>query len=215
MNAIRVVVADDHEVVRRGVVSLLESQGGCSVVGEAANGREAVMLARTLKPDVVVLDISMPELSGIEATRQILEAVPETEVLILTMHESDALVRRLLEAGARGYVSKSDVGRNLIDAVQALRRHQVFLTSSAAAAVVGDYLRAGGETKPDTELTPRQLEVLQLLTEGKGNKEIATILGVSVFTAETHRRNIMRKLDCHSVAQLIRYSMQNQLFDAH
>lgn len=215
MNAIRVVVADDHEVVRRGVVSLLESQGGCAVVGEAANGREAVMLARTLKPDVVVLDISMPELSGIEATRQILEAVPETEVLILTMHESDALVRRLLEAGARGYVSKSDVGRNLIDAVQALRRHQVFLTSSAAAAVVGDYLRAGGETKPDTELTPRQLEVLQLLTEGKGNKEIATILGVSVFTAETHRRNIMRKLDCHSVAQLIRYSMQNQLFDAH
>lgn len=215
MNAVRIVVADDHEVVRRGVVALLESQPGWSVVGEAANGREAVQQVERLEPDVVILDVSMPELNGIEATRQILKAVPRTEVLILTMHESNELVRRLLEAGARGYVSKSDVARNLVDAVEALRRHRAFLTPSAAMAVVDDY-RARTEpvirTKPPAELTAREREVLQLLTEGKSNKEIAATLGVSVYTAETHRRNIMQKLNCHSIAQLIRYAMQHEWF---
>lgn len=214
MTSVRILVADDHELVRRGVVSLLETQSGWVVVGEATNGRDALQKAQLLKPDVVILDIGMPELNGIEATRQILKTVPRTEVLILTMHESESVVRRILDAGARGYVSKSDVARSLIDAVEALRRHKVFLTSPAATAVVDVYLKKADsrrDSRAQVELTAREREVLQLLTEGRSNKEIASRLGVSVYTAETHRRNIMQKLNCHSVAQLIRYAMHNEL----
>lgn len=211
---VRILVADDHEVVRRGVGALLEAQPGWAVVGEAANGREAVQLAERLRPDVVVLDIGMPELNGIEATRQILETVPDAEVLVLTMHESDELVRRILEAGARGFVSKSDVGRSLIDAVEAVRRHQAFLSSTAATAVVDAYVHGSRAQRAEgmaSELTPREREVLQLVAEGKSNKEVAAALGISAYTAETHRRNIMQKLDLHSVTQLTRWAIRNQV----
>ena len=211
---VRILVADDHEVVRRGVGALVQSQSGWIVVGEASNGREAVEQAQRLKPDVVILDISMPELNGIEVTRQILKAVPQAEVLVLTMHESEKLVRRILEAGARGYVSKSDVGRSLIDAVEAVRRHKAFLSPPAATAIVNAYAEGPHvqrEKGASTALTPREREILQLVAEGKSNKETASALGISIYTAETHRRNLMQKLDLHSATQLTRYAIRNHL----
>lgn len=217
MSALRILIADDHEVVRRGVRALLESQPGWEVVADVANGREALETTQRLRPDIVVLDISMPELNGIEATRRILAAVPTTEVIVLTMHESEKLVRRILEAGARGYVSKSDVGGSLIEAVNTVRRHKVFLTSSAATAVVDSYLEiaaGSGRNKSPMELTPRECEVLQLLAEGKTNKEVAARLAISVHTAETHRAKIMRKLGVHSISQLTRYAIRNGLLRA-
>jgi DNA-binding NarL/FixJ family response regulator len=214
---VRILIADDHEVVRRGVRVLLESRPGWRVVGEALNGRDALAKAKQLKPDVVILDISMPELNGMEATRQIVKAVPNTEVLILTMHESEELVRRMVDAGARGYVSKADVGRSLLEAVDAVRRHQAFFASSAATALMNAYLETAGRTrskKLQRDLTPREREVLQLLAEGKSNKEIAATLGISIYTAETHRSNIMKKLNLHSVSELTRYAIRNHLLNA-
>ncbi len=215
MNSVRIVVADDHEVVRRGVKSLLESHPGWTVIAEAATGREAVDLVSRSTPDVVILDITMPELNGLEATRQILKSAPQTEILILTLHESAQLIRSVLEAGARGYVLKSDAGRNLIDAVEAVSEHKAFFTSNVAATVLDGYLksdksRAG--VKPDSHaLTPREREIIQLLAEGKSNKEVATTLGISVHTAETHRTNIMRKLEVHSVSELVRYAIRQNI----
>jgi DNA-binding NarL/FixJ family response regulator len=213
MTSLRILIADDHEVVRRGVTMLLESRPGWEVVGEAGNGREAVDAAKRLQPDVVILDVGMPELNGIEATRQILEAVPGTEVLVLTMHQSENLVRRILQAGALGYVSKSDVASSLGTAVDAVSRHTAFLSASPTTTVVRAYLRTPEEVDAALAdpLTQREREVLQLIAEGKSNKEVATTLGISAYTAETHRRNIMQKLNLHSVGELIRYAVRNQL----
>jgi DNA-binding NarL/FixJ family response regulator len=217
MTNFRILVADDHEVVRRGVRALLESQPGWQVVGEAVNGREALERAKLLKPDLVILDISMPDLNGIEATRAILKLVPEAEILVLTMHESEELVRRVLEAGARGYVVKTDVGRRLIEAADAMRRHEAFFTPSAAMTVLDGYLKRSVRSGPKPllhELTPREREVLQLLAEGKANKEVASLLGISIYTVETHRSNIMHKLNLHSVSELTRYAIRNHLLSA-
>jgi DNA-binding NarL/FixJ family response regulator len=217
MTNFRILVADDHEVVRRGVRALLESQPGWQVVGEAVNGREALERAKLLKPDLVILDISMPDLNGIEATRAILKLVPEAEILVLTMHESEELVRRVLEAGARGYVVKTDVGRRLIEAADAMRRHEAFFTPSAAITVLDGYLKRSVRSGPKPllhELTPREREVLQLLAEGKANKEVASLLGISIYTVETHRSNIMHKLNLHSVSELTRYAIRNHLLSA-
>lgn len=215
MSAVRILIADDHELTRRGVQACLESQPEWKVVGEAATGHEAVEKARQLAPDVVILDISMPELNGLEAARQILKAVPQAEILILTMHESEVLVRRALEAGARAFVSKSDVAHHLIEAVNALRQHRAFFTSGAAATVLESYLSSSGQAKirqaSKRELTAREREVLQLLAEGKSNKEIASLLRISIFTAETHRSKIMRKLNLHSMNEIVRYAIRNQL----
>ncbi len=215
MSSVRIVVADDHEVVRRGVRSLLESHPGWTVVAEAATGREAVDLASRSTPDVVILDITMPELNGLEATRQILKSAPQTEILILTLHESAQLIRNVLEAGARGYVLKSDAGRNLIEAVEAVSEHKAFFTSNVAATVLDGYLKSDKRkagAKPDNHaLTPREREIIQLLAEGKSNKEVATTLGISVHTAETHRTNIMRKLEVHSVSELVRYAIRQNI----
>jgi DNA-binding NarL/FixJ family response regulator len=215
MSGIRILVADDHELTRRGVQVCLESQPEWKVVGEAATGQEAVEKAKQLNPDVVILDISMPRLNGLETTRQILEAVPQAEIVILTMHESEKLVRRALEAGARAFVTKSDVARHLVDAVNALRQHKAFFTSAAAAAVLESYLSKSAQPhkrrSSGQDLTAREREVLQLLAEGRSNKEIASILQISIFTAETHRSKMMRKLNLHSMNQIVRYAIRNQL----
>ena len=213
MTSVRILIADDHEVVRRGVRALLEVHPGWQICAETVDGREAVEKAARLRPDVVILDIGMPGLNGLEAARQIREASPLSEVLILTMHESEQVIREVLAAGARGYVLKSDAGRDLVNAVEALSRHKTFFTSSVAEMVVQGYLSGGqlGEQRGHSVLTQREREVIQLLAEGKGNKEVAELLGISVRTAETHRTNIMRKLDCHSISDLVRYAIRNSL----
>lgn len=218
LTAVRVLIADDHEVVRRGIRALLEMEAGWTVCGEAANGREAIALATTTAPDVAVLDVSMPELNGFEATRQIRKALPQCEVLILTMHDSEQVLREALAAGARGYVLKSDAGRNLIAAVDALAHHKPFLTPTATDMVLTDYLRRDdptpGSPLPHLQLTAREREIVQLLAEGRSTKGVARALGISVKTADTHRTNVMRKLALHSQSQLVRYAIRNNLIQA-
>ena len=213
--ALRILIADDHEVVRRGVRSLLEAQTGWEVCAEAANGRDAVAAAQRERPDIAVLDIGMPELNGLEATRQIRHALPECEVLILTLHESEQVVREVLNVGARGYILKSDAGRDLIAAVDSLCRHKPFFASSVADLVLQGYLQGaeGRQAALRGRLTPRQREIVQLLAEGKSNKEVAGRLGISVKTAETHRNNIMRSLDFHSMSELVRYAVREKLIE--
>src|ERR1700693_727718 len=217
MPPVRMLIADDHEIVRKGFRAILEAQD-CEVVGECGDGRRAVEMASDLHPDIVVLDISMPSLNGLEAARQILKARPHTKILILTMHESDSLIREVLDAGARGYILKTDAGRDLVAAVDALRRNKTFFTSRVAQMILDGYLK--GDSQPDDgdgagdRLTPRQREIVQLLAEGKSSKEVAVALGLSVKTAETHRANIMRKLDCHSVSEVVRYAIRNNIIEA-
>src|SRR5688572_17781541 len=179
VSAMRIVVVDDHSVVRLGVRALLESQPGWEVLGEASTGREAVEVVRRLQPDVVIMDLSLPELNGLDATRQILKESPRTEVLVLTMHHSEELVRDVLQAGARGYVLKSDADASLINAVDSLRQHKPFLTANVAEFVLDDYLRRGDQPDvsalPHTAVTAREREIIQLLAEGKSNKEAASV----------------------------------------
>jgi DNA-binding NarL/FixJ family response regulator len=210
---VRILVADDHQVVRTGLRALLESKTGWQVCAEAANGREAVEKAGQLKPDVAVLDIGMPLLNGVEATRQIRKLSPQTEILILTMHDSELLIQEVLAAGAHGYILKDDADRNLVAAVDALRRHKPYLSSRVSESVSNPAGSDGSSFSPSSRsrLTPREREVLQLLAEGKSNKEVAGILGISVKTAETHRANIMLKLDFHSVTELVRYAVRNKI----
>jgi len=213
MSPVRVLVADDHEVVRQGVRALLEAEPGVQVCGEAADGREALDKARQLKPDIVILDIGMPELNGLEATRQILSELPRTEVLILTLHESEQLVREVLAAGARGYVLKSDAGRDLLVAVNALRRHKPFFTSRVSEIVLRDVRRPPGGPEPAPSLTPRERQILILLAGGKCGREVAAALGIRLKTVETHRANLMRKLGLHSIGELVRYAIRNRLIE--
>jgi DNA-binding NarL/FixJ family response regulator len=218
MEALRLLVADDHEIVRKGLRTLLEAQPGWQVTAEASDGREAVEKAREVKPDVTVLDIGMPSLNGLEAARQIIKNDARAKILILTMHESDPLIREVLDAGARGYVLKSDASRDLVTAVNAIRSNKTFFTAKVAQIVLDGYL----DKKPRKEetddspsrLTPRQREIVQLLAEGKSSKEVAVALSLSVKTAETHRANIMRRLDCHSVSELVRYAVRNNIIQA-
>ncbi len=211
----RILLADDHEVVRRGLCALLQAQPDWQICGEAGDGREAVQKALDLKPDVVILDIGMPSLNGLEATRQILKANPSTRILILTLHDSDQVVREVLNAGARGFLLKSDAARDLVAAVEALRRDKTYFTSKVAAMVLEGFLQqdgAAGPVKPTrNRLTPREREIVQLLAEGKSTKEVAVALGLSVKTAETHRSNIMRKLELHSVSDLVLYAVRNNI----
>ncbi len=214
---VRILIADDHHVVRTGLRALLESRAGWQVCAEATNGREAVEQAGQLKPDVAVLDIGMPLLNGVEATRQIRKLSPHTEILILTMHDSELLVQEVLEAGAHGYILKDDADRNLIAAVDALRRHKPFLSPRVSDAVSKAVQPSGEGFTPQrvsrSRLTPREREIVQLLAEGKSNKEIAVVLGISVKTAETHRANIMLKLNFHSITELVRYALRNKMID--
>jgi DNA-binding NarL/FixJ family response regulator len=210
-----ILVADDHEVVRKGLVALLHAQPEWQVCGEAAEGREAVEKAFQLDPDVVILDIGMPHLNGLEATRQILKTNPQARVLILTLHDSDHVVREVLNAGARGFLLKSDAGRDLVAAVDALHHGKTYFTSKIASMVLEGFLKAakpGAVPTPGrNRLTPREREIVQLLAEGKSTKAVAADLGVSVKTAETHRSNIMRKLQLHSVSDLVLYAVRNNI----
>jgi DNA-binding NarL/FixJ family response regulator len=210
-------VADDHEVARKGIRSLLENHAGWEVCGEAKDGREAVALANKLKPDVLLLDIGMPNLNGLDAARQILASTPEARILILTVHDSEQLVREVLAAGARGFLLKSDAGRELVAAVEALQQRRTFFTSRVAQMMLDGYLRPQGESQTPNQciLTPREREVIQLVAEGKTTKEIATALSLSVKTAETHRTNLMRKLDLHSVADLTLYAVRNGIVQVY
>ncbi len=218
MDPLRLLVADDHEIVRKGLKSILEAQPGWQVAAEACDGREAVEKAKEMHPDVTVLDIGMPALNGLEAARQMLKNEPRSKILILTMHESDPLIREVLDAGARGYVLKTDASRDLVTAVNAVRSNKTFFTAKVAQMVLDGYL----DKKPKKDespagngrLTPRQREIVQLLAEGKSSKEVAVALGLSVKTAETHRANIMRRLDCHSVSELVRYAVRNNIIEA-
>lgn len=214
---LRILIADDHEVARRGVRCLLESHPGWEVCAEAKDGRDAVELAMKTRPDLVLLDIGMPNLNGLEAARQILATNPGVSVLILTMHDSDNVIREVLRAGARGFLLKSDAGRDLVTAVEALQKQRTFFTTRVSQMVLDGFLNRDrdfadceniGNDTSET-LTSREREVIQLLAEGRTSKEVAVTLNLSVKTAETHRTNLMRKLGLHSVADLTRYAVRN------
>jgi DNA-binding NarL/FixJ family response regulator len=211
MSVFRILIADDHEVARKGIRSVLEDHVGWEICGEARDGREAVECATKLKPDVFLLDIGMPNLNGLDAARQILAMNPEARILILTVHDSEQTVREVLAVGARGFLLKSDAGRDLVAAVEALQQRRTFFTSRVAQMMLDGYLRPQDDGGPlgQCVLTPREREVIQLVAEGKTTKEVATALSLSVKTAETHRTNLMRKLDLHSVAALTLYAVRN------
>ena len=214
----RILIADDHEIVRQGLKSIITAQSDWEVVGEAITGREAVELSRQHKPNLVIMDIGMPELNGLEAARQILKQFPGMEILVLTMHESEQLIREVLDTGARGYVLKSDAGRDLVAAVDALRHHKPYFTTKVSEMVLTEYLRRGPRVEeladaPRLALTPREREIVQLLAEGKSNKEVANALEISVKTAETHRARIMAKLGLRSIGELVRYAVRNRIVE--
>jgi DNA-binding NarL/FixJ family response regulator len=213
MNPLRILVADDHEIVRHGLVSLVKAHPGWEVCAQVENGRLAVDKARELKPHVAILDIGMPVLNGLEATRQILRDDPKIKVLVLTITDTDQAVRAVLDAGARGFLLKSDAARELVSAVEALQNNKTFFTTHVAEMVLSGYLgHAHGKRTKTPELpslTPREREIVQLLAEGKSTKEVACHLNLSVKTAETHRSNIMRKLGLHSVSELVLYAIRN------
>lgn len=212
---IRVLIADDHEFVRRGVRSLLSDVAGgrFEVCGEATNGREAVAKARELRPDVVVIDVSMPELNGLEATRRIHKEVPHAELVILTIHESEQLLFELLKAGARGYLLKSDLARDLPAAVESAYRHRPVFTSHAARQVLEGYLKQAARAGTPSPLTPSERQIVQLLAEGKSNKEVADHQGISVKTAEAHRAHIMHKLGLGTISDLVHYAVRNGIIE--
>jgi DNA-binding NarL/FixJ family response regulator len=214
MSDVRILIADDHEIFRRGLAAELAQVPGWVVAAQAANGRQAVELAADIKPDLVVMDLTMPELHGLEAARRIIAADPAARILILTAHESEQLVREVLSAGARGYVLKSDAGRILVAALQELLEGRMFFTSNVARIVVDGYLRnESRDSDTDSALSAREREIVQLLAEGNSNKDIARALSISVKTAETHRSNIMRKMGFGSLPELVRYAIRNKIIE--
>jgi len=207
----RILIADDHDVVRSGLVTILGSQPGWEVVAEAEDGRRAVQLAAETWPDVAILDYQLPSLNGVDVTREIRAARPQTEVLIFTMYDSEPLLRELLEAGARGYLLKSDARKFLIAAVESLSNHKPFFTGSVSEALLSAYLSKGHA--PDGVLTTRERSVVQLIAEGHSNKEVAQILGLNLKTVESHRASAMRKVNANSTATLVRYAIRNKLVE--
>jgi len=210
---LRIILADDHHVTRLGLRHLLERKPEWKVCGEASNGREAVEMAATLMPQIAIVDLSMPELNGLEATRQIVRGAPGTAVLIYTMDESEKVVHEALSAGAKGIVLKSDLDSSIVQAVETVAQGKPFFTSRVAETVLQAYLaQCAKESKAEATaqdvLTGREREVLQLLAEGKSNKEVASTLGISTRTAETHRADIMRKLHLKSLSDLVRYAFE-------
>jgi DNA-binding NarL/FixJ family response regulator len=203
----RILLADDHETVRKGLRSILGARPDWEICGEAANGREAVEEAKRLLPDLVIMDIGMPGLNGLGATRQIIRELPGTEVLILTMHDSEQIVWEVLDAGARGFVMKSDAGRELIAAAEALLEHKLSLTSRISEILLRAYLSKTPRAD-SSQLSVREQETLELLAEGKSNKEVSEALHISVKTAEAHRSRLMKKLNLRNISELMRYAVR-------
>jgi len=220
MGPIRLLIADDHEIVRKGLRAVLEARQGWVVAAEASDGREALQKVEEVLPHVTILDISMPSMNGLEAAREIRKRVPETKILFLSVHDSDQLIQKVLESGARGYISKSDAARDLVTAVDALLCNKTFFTRNVEQIVLEGYLgktptrEDNGKEIDALRLTARQREIVQLIAEGKSNKEVATTLEISVATAETHRANIMRRLEFHSLTDLVRYAVRNHIIEA-
>lgn len=218
-NAPTILLADDHSIVRAGLREALESQPGWTICGEASNGRDALRLAKELVPDVMILDISMPDLSGVIVARDVRKLKIHTELLIFTMHDSEQLVREVLSAGARGFVLKSASTDNIITAVASLLNHKPYFCPGITDAVLRGYLSPGGQglgevIEGSETLTTRELLIVQLLAESRSNKVIASMLDISVKTVESHRGNIMRKLGAHSLADIVRYAIRNKLIEA-
>jgi DNA-binding NarL/FixJ family response regulator len=217
--ALRILLADDHDLMRRGIRALLEAHQGWEICGEACTGREATAKSQALKPDIAILDLSMPDTNGLDAARRIREASPKTEILVLSVHCSDALILEAVDAGVRGYLLKSDSDRDLIIAVETLANHRPFFTSYATGLLLQNFEISRDTREQPSEglrqrVTSRERDVVQLIAEGKSSREIGTILGISTKTAETHRANIMRKLALHSVGELVRYALRNQIVEA-
>ncbi|MSV31425.1 MAG: response regulator transcription factor [Bryobacterales bacterium] len=207
----RILLVDDHAVVRQGFRMILGAQADMEIVGEAGNGREAVTMSEQLKPDVVVMDVAMPELNGIEATRRVTEANPHTRVLALSMHKDSVYVREILRAGARGYLLKDSIDVDLLAAVRAVAKGEGYLSPGVSDTVLSDYRKH--VTDPLDLLSSREREVLQLIAEGKTNKDIATLLNLSVYTVDAHRGRIMEKLNLHSTSELVRFAVRKGLID--
>lgn len=215
MEKICILLADDHTILRSGIRALLEAEPDFSVVGEAEDGRAAVTLACQLKPDVVLMDIAMPLLNGLEATRQLKQQCPETRVLVLSMHDNEEYIRQALEAGAMGYILKDAATHDLTSAIRSVHRGEAVLSPAITRLVIEDYLRWGG-TRPQDEvdgLSPREREILQLIAEGYTNKQIAEILSISIKTVQAHRNSLMQKLDLHDRGELIKYAIQKKIIE--
>ena len=208
----RILIADDHEVVRSGLRSILETHPDWEVVAEAADGKEAIVKAVETKPDVAVVDYSLPLINGIEVTRQIRRRLPSTEILIFTMHDSEALIDELLRAGARGFLLKTDAANHLLEAIERLAAHKSFFTSEVSETLLKSFLLRSNRSQ--SILTPRERQIIQLIAEGNSNKQIAHVLNISLKTAETHRSAVMRKLNLHSSAALVRYAVRNRFVEA-
>jgi len=205
---VRILIADDHEIVREGLRAMILQQPGWEVCGDASSGREVVAQAPALNPDIIVMDIGMPELNGLDATRQIKRVLPNTEVLIFTANETEEIVRTVFKAGAKAYLLKSDANQHLIPAIEALCKHRTYFSSKVSELVFAGYLKGDARTD-DQSLTAREREMVQLVAEGNTSKDIAQVLGISVKTVETHRAAVMRKLKLNSVADLVRYAIRN------
>ncbi|MEI6278826.1 MAG: response regulator transcription factor [Verrucomicrobiae bacterium] len=213
----KILIADDHEIVRHGVRNLLASVPAYECCAEATTGREAVRLCEEMQPDVAILDISMPGLNGIEASRQILKVCPRTKVLIFTVHDAERLVYEVFHAGAHGYILKSDAGRHLLSAIESILAGRHYFSSQVSEVLFESFQKKDMPHVADDEglkPTSRESEIIQLLAEGHSNKEVAAALGISVKTAETHRATIMRKLGMHSIGELVRYAIRNQIIQA-
>jgi two-component system response regulator NreC len=215
---LRILIADDHDVMRDGTRSLIERQPGWEVCGLAGTGREAVAQAIQLRPDIVIMDMSMPELNGLDAAVQIRRRLPRTEILMFTAHETEDLVREVFEVGAKSFIYKSDAHEFLVEAIQSLAQHKPFFTSKVSEILFSDLInRSEGKAnraEPGQRLTGREREIVQLVAEGQSNKEVAGALGISVRTAETHRAHILRKLNLDSIAGLVRYAIRNKMIEA-
>jgi DNA-binding NarL/FixJ family response regulator len=215
---IRILIADDHDVMREGTRAVIERQSGWEVCGIAATGREAVEQALAVEPDIVVMDMSMPELNGLDAARQIKRRLPKTEILIFTAHQTDELIREVFEAGVKSFIFKSEAHHFLVEAIQSLSQHKPFFTDKVGAILFAEILDRSG-AKSDTvqttkRLTPREREIVQLLAEGRSNKEVAGALGISIRTAETHRASVLQKLGLDSLAGLVRYAIRSKIIEA-
>jgi DNA-binding NarL/FixJ family response regulator len=214
---LRILIADDHDVMRQGTRTVVEREAGWEVCGTASNGREAVSKATELKPDIVIIDMTMPELNGLDAAIQIKRRLPGAEILMFTAHESDDLIRDAFQAGVKSFILKSEAHHFLVEAIESLARHKPFFTAKVSEILFANILqRAEGHrevNEPGDRLSVREREIVQLIAEGKSNKEVAEALGISVRTAETHRASILRKLDLDSVASLVRYAIRNKMID--